>query len=81
MNTAKSFPLALDFEGKHYLGSITPSEDVTRNGMPVYFRVTLGDTFFAYLCCSDHGWKDRDKGGHPGDLVQAIGAYIADYYE
>jgi len=81
MNTRASFPLSLTFEGQHYAGTITPSEDVGINGMPVYFRVTLGDNFFAYLCCSDHGWKDRDKEGHPGGLIQSIGNYITDYYE
>lgn len=81
MNTRASFPLSLDFEGQHYSGTITPSEDMGINGMPVYFRVTLGDTFFTYLCCSDHGWKERDNEGRPPGLIQAIGDYIADYYE
>jgi hypothetical protein len=81
MNTAASFPLSLDYEGKHYAGTITPSEDVAITGMPVYFRVKLGDDFFAYLCCSDHGWQERDKEGQHSGLIQAIGDYIADYYE
>lgn len=80
MNTARAFPLSLDFEGRHFDGTIVPSEDVGINGMPVYFRITLGDTFFAYLCCSDHGWMERDKKGHPSGLIQAIGDYIVDYY-
>jgi len=81
MNTKKTFPLSLTFEGHHYTGTITPSEDVGINGTPVYFRVLLGDKFYAYICCTDNGWKERDKEGHPSGLVQAIGDYIADYYE
>lgn len=81
MNTKKTFPLSLDFQGQHYVGTITPSEDVGKNGMPVYFRVLLGDQFYAYLCCTDNGWKERDKEWHPTGLVQAIGDYITDFYE
>ena len=80
MDTQNSFPLFLDFEGRHYTGSIIPSEELGKNKMPIYFRVMLGDAFFAYLCCGDHGWKDREKEGHPSGLIQAIGNYIADYY-
>jgi hypothetical protein len=81
MDTKQSFKLALDFEGKHYDGTITPSEEKGANGMPVYFRVVLGDAFFAYLCCGDNGWKDRDNNSQQKGLVNAIGNYIADYYE
>jgi hypothetical protein len=81
MDNNNSFPLSLDFEGRHYSGTITPSEDKGPNGMPVFFRVQLGDTFFAYLCCSDHGWRDRDDNGHQKGLINAIGNYVADYYE
>ena len=49
--------------------------------MPVYFRVVLGDKFFAHLCCSDSSWKDRDATGNSRGLVNAIGNYIMDYYE
>jgi hypothetical protein len=81
MDTANAFPLTLDFEGQHYTGTIIPSEEVGENKMPIYFRVMLGGTFYAYLCCGDHGWKLRDNEGHPPGLVQAIGNYIADFYE
>jgi hypothetical protein len=81
MNSKRSFPLSLDFQGQHYVGTITPSEDTGKNGQPIFFRVMLGDTFYAYLCCGDQGWKERDREGHPAGLVQAIGDYIADYYE
>lgn len=82
MDTANSFPLSLDFEGKHYSGRITPSEEKSPAGTPVFFRVELGDTFFAYLCCSDIGWHDRDNdSSHPKELITAIGNYVADYYE
>jgi hypothetical protein len=81
MNVKNAFPLELDFEGHHYKGTIIPSEDTAPDGVPVYFRIMLGDKFYAYLCCGDNGWREREKEGHPPGLVQAIGDYIADYYE
>lgn len=81
MGSEKSFPFSLDFEGQHYKGTITPSDEIGKTGMPVFFRVTIGDQLFAYLCCGDHGWLDRDGSGQPHDLLQAIGNYIGDYYE
>jgi hypothetical protein len=81
MDTENSFPLSLDFEGKHYAGTITPSDEKGSNGVPVYFRVTFGDALFAYICCSDNGWMDRDGNNNHKGLINAIGAYIADYYE
>ena len=81
MNTDKAFPLNLNFEGRHYQGRITPSEEVGKSGMPVYFRITLNGEFFAYLCCADNGWMERDGGGRPKALVNAIGEYIKDFYE
>ena len=81
MDSDKSFKLSMDFEGQHYDGTITPSEEKGANGMPIYFRVVLGDTFFAYLCCSDKGWRERDGNSQSKGLVNVIGDYIADYYE
>jgi hypothetical protein len=60
MRTA-SFPFALDFEGVHYEGMITSSGDTDKNGVPVYFRVMIGTTFFAYLCCGEFGWGRKDS--------------------
>jgi hypothetical protein len=73
--------LSLDFEGQHYEGTVTPSEEKGANGMPVYFRVVLGDQFFAYLCCGDKGWSERDGNGKPKGLINAIGNYIIEFYE
>jgi hypothetical protein len=81
MNTDNTFPLSLDFEGKHYHGRIIPSEELGKNGMPVYFRVTLDGEFFAYICCADTGWMEREGHNKPKALVNAIGAYIMDFYE
>jgi len=81
MQKDKSFPLTLNYEGKHYQGSIMPSEEVGKNGVPVYFRVSLGDSLFAYLCCGDNGWKERDSTHAPSGLIKAIGDYITDFYE
>jgi hypothetical protein len=81
MNNNDTFPLSLDFEGKHYEGTITPSAEKSPKGTPVYFRVTMGDQLFAYLCCGDNGWKEKDTTGQPKGLVTAIGNYIFEYYE
>ena len=81
MENEKSFPFSVDFEGQHYKGMVTPSDEISNTGMPVYFRVTIGDQLFAYLCCGDHGWLDRDGSGQPEDLTQAIGNFIGEYYE
>ena len=80
MAEVKDFILELDFEGNHYTGVITPSEELGNDGMPVYFRVEIGNELFAYLCCGDIGWHDRDGHGRPVDLVNAIGDYIKKYY-
>lgn len=81
MNTDKTFPLNLDFKGRHYQGRITPSEEIGKNGMPVYFRITLNGEFFAYLCCADNGWMEKDGGDRPKALISAIGEYIKHFYE
>jgi hypothetical protein len=81
MNNDNTFPLSLDFEGKHYTGRITPSEDKGPKGTPVYFRVTIDGELFAYLCCGDKGWSERDSSGKPKGLISAIGNYIFKFYE
>ena len=81
MNNDNVFPLSLDFEGKHYKGTIEPSVEKGPNGQPIYFRVAIDGELFAYLCCGDNGWNDRDNSGKSGGLISAIGEYIFDYYE
>jgi hypothetical protein len=81
MITDKRFPLTLKFEGQHYKGRITPSEQAGKNGLPVYFRVELGGRLFAYLCCSDNGWQEKEPGDKPKGLINAIGEYIKDFYK
>jgi hypothetical protein len=75
------FLLTLDFEGRHYNGTIIPSDEKDQTGMPVYFRVTLENEFYAYLCCGTSGWSERDNSGKPDGLIRAIGNYIFEYYE
>jgi hypothetical protein len=67
--------------GEHYEGTITPSVEKGSDGMPVYFRVTLGDEPFANLCCGPKGWSEREGADTPKGLISAIGDYIMDYYE
>jgi hypothetical protein len=81
MNNKTTFPLSLDYGEKHYSGEVTPSEEKGPNGVPVYFRVTLGNELFTYLCCGDNGWKEWDGEGQAQGLVSAIGNYIFKYYE
>ncbi|HET6255255.1 MAG TPA: hypothetical protein VFE32_14335 [Puia sp.] len=80
LNKSRIIPLSLVYEGEYYEGDITPSAETGKNGMPVYFRVTIGNEFFAYLCCGDTGWTAREQKGNATGLVQAIAAYIRSYY-
>ena len=80
MENKQSFTLSLDFEGQHYEGMVTPSEERGKDGMPVFFRITLGDTFFAYFCCTDNGFMHHEGVSQPKELVQAIEKYILEYY-
>jgi len=80
MNTKNEFPLSLDFEGRHFEGVVTPSGETDENGLPVYYRVVIGKTLFAYLCCGDKGWFDREAGSQTPGLVNKIGDYIQAHY-
>lgn len=81
MDDTKEFRLALDFEGKHYSGTILPSEEKDSHGFPVFFRIEIDGKLYAYICCGESGWHNRDeKGGHNA-LLNAIGEYIHDWYE
>jgi hypothetical protein len=81
MTNDQSFPLSLNFDGKQYDGTITPSGEKGSKGLPIFFRVTLGDQLFAYLCCGDNGWREKDGAAKPNELVSAIGKYIMEHYE
>jgi hypothetical protein len=80
LNKSRTFPLTLNYDGEYYAGDITPSAETGKNGMPVYFWVTIGDEFFAYLCCGDTGWTAKEQKGSSTGLVQAIAGYIRSYY-
>lgn len=81
MDTQKGFSLELDYEGLHYSGEVLPSEELDDNGFPIYFRVEIGGKLYAYICCGERGWRNRDEPhGHNG-LINAIGNYIFDWYE
>lgn len=82
MNNDATFPFKIDFEGTAYEGLITPSGETDKYGMPVYFRIKIGDKFFAYLCCADSVWgrKDSQDVGDEG-LIQEIGEYIKAHYQ
>jgi hypothetical protein len=80
METTGAFRLELDFEGRHYTGAILPSEEKDDKGFPVFFRVEIDGELFAYLCCGEAGWHNRENKAKD-DLIQAIGQYITDWYE
>ena len=80
MQKDQSFPLTLDYEGKHYRGMVIPSEELAKDGKPVYFRITLGGKLFAYLCCGDNVWTEKDSTDAPTGLIKAIGNYITNFY-
>jgi len=81
MDQTNEFKLELDFEGKHYSGMILPSEEKDNKGFPVFFRITIDGELFAYICCGQHGWHDKDKKIGHNALMNAIGQYIFDWYE
>ena len=80
LNKRRTFPFSLTYEGEYYEGVITPSAQTAKNGMPVYFRVSIGEKLFAYLCCGDTGWRAHEPKGNSAGLVQAIIAYIREFY-
>jgi hypothetical protein len=81
MNITGAFKLSLDYEGRHYSGAILPSEEKDSKGFPIFFRVEIDGQLYAYICCGESGWHNRDeKGGHNA-LINAIGNYIHDWYE
>ena len=80
LNKRMTIPLSLAHEGEYYEGDITPSAEIGKNGMPVYFRVTIANKFFAYLCCGDTGWTAREQKGNSTGLIQAIAGYIRNHY-
>jgi hypothetical protein len=81
MDNTGAFRLELDFDNKHYSGIILPSEEKDKKGFPVYFRVEINGRLYAYICCGETGWHNRDnKTGYDG-LIDAIGKYIHEWYE
>ena len=81
MDINHPFPLDVDYGGKYYEAWITPSEEKGADDTPVFFRIMLNGDFFAYLCCGDQGWVERDGQKQPTDLVGVIGEQIRAYYQ
>lgn len=83
MNNEDILPLSLDFDGKHYEGTVEPSAEKGPGGRSVFFRVTLDGELFAYLCCGDKGWSERGGPNQSASegLITAIGNYIFEHYE
>jgi hypothetical protein len=81
MENTGAFRLELDYEGRHYTGMILPSEEKDHKGFPVFFRVEIDDELYAYLCCGEAGWHNRENKEGEDGLINAIGQYITDWYE
>lgn len=77
----ETFTFSLDYHGEHYEGTVTPSKQRSENGVPIWFRVTVGKKLLAYLCCGEWGWSERDGEKQPQGLVSAIGNCIMEHYE
>src|SRR5258707_8675109 len=45
----ESFVFILDFDDKHYEGTIFPSLDTDKKGFPAYFRIDFGTNFYAAI--------------------------------
>lgn len=76
-----SFPLEFTDDDQFYDAWVTPSAELSPGGLPVFYRVMLNGDFFAYLCCWDNGWFQRDGEAASADLVSRIGERIAGYYQ
>lgn len=76
-----TFRLEVDFEGRHYTGVVLPSEDKDAKGFPVFFRVEIDGELYAYICCGEAGWNNRDNNKTDDGLISVIGQYIHDWYE
>lgn len=74
MNNEKTFNIALDYEGIHYQGWITPSDKIGEDGMPRSFHVVLNETMFGNLSRSGDTWTVDEQ--RPDGLVQEVGRYI-----
>jgi hypothetical protein len=81
METTGAFKLSLDFDNRHYAGTILPSEEKDPNGFPIFFRIEIDGQLYAYICCGESGWHNRDKKGGHDALLNAIGKYIHNWYE
>ena len=70
----KTFNIALDYEGIHYEGWVTPSDKEGADGKPKSFHVVLNETMFGNLSSSDGTWTVDEQ--RPEGLVKEVGNYI-----
>jgi hypothetical protein len=70
----KTFNIALDHEGMHYEGWVTPSDKLTEDGKPKSFHVVLNETMFGNLSLSGEHWTVDEQ--RPAGLVEEVGKYI-----
>lgn len=72
------FKIEFDCEGKHYSGTVNPSEKTNSEGMPVSFHVILNQVNFGYVSQNNNKWLVDEQ--RPQTLVNATGNAIEDYY-
>lgn len=70
----QTFNIALDFEGVHYEGWVTPSDKKKQDGQPASFHVVLNETMFGNLSLSGGTWAVDEQ--RPEGLVQEVGKCI-----
>jgi len=71
MDTENSFKLSVDFEGRHFEGTVTPSVERGDYGVPIFFRFVLGDILFSYILPGYRveGERRRRKGARFANLA------------
>ena len=70
----KTFNIALDYEGIHYQGWVTPSDKLHADHKPKSFHVVLNDTMFGNLSKDGEKWAIDEQ--RPAGMVQEVGRFI-----
>jgi hypothetical protein len=75
----KTFNIALDYEGIHYKGWVTPSEKKHDDGQPRSYHVVLNDTLFGNLSKTDDKWVIDEQ--RPAGMVDQVGGLIQENWK
>lgn len=75
----KLIPIKLNFRNMELIGKAVPLEPEKVNGVPIRFSVAIDDLFDGTIECTDKGWKCDEM--EDGELIEAIGSYLQEWYE